>query len=25
LYHYNVAYGELMVQLGETENFLNKN
>lgn len=25
LYHYNVAYGELMVQLGETKNFLNKN
>ncbi|HEY9170002.1 MAG TPA: TolC family protein [Lutibacter sp.] len=25
LYHYNVAYGELMVQLGEIENFLNKN
>lgn len=25
LYHYNVAFGELMVQLGETESFLNKN
>jgi outer membrane protein TolC len=25
LYYYNIAYGELMVQLGETESFLSKN
>lgn len=25
LYYYNIAYGELMVQLGETDSFLNKN
>ena len=25
LYQYNVAYGELMVRIGETESFLNEN